>query len=252
MEIPPAREEWVRAQRMDAASRTARVLAHEIANYLGSTRAMLYVLAEELEPDGRSRADLDTVMRTVDSATRLVAALRGFAHAPSLGDGTADLNEVVREAEPGLRALLPAGKTLAVTRAPGPLVVRADAAKLCRLVEDLVAGANHALPVGGSIAVETGRTSDAGGGSASLVVREDGPGLAPDAAARLFEPYVYDNAYETGLRLSTIYATVSRSGGTITGDSAPGAGTTIRVTLPLVAGAAEAAEAAGAAGAARP
>jgi signal transduction histidine kinase len=237
MEIPPARQEWVRAQRMDAASRTARVLAHEIANYLGSTRAMLYVLAEELGPDGRSREDLDTVMRTVDSASRLVAALRGFAHAPSLGGGTADLNEVVREAEPGLQAEMPAGKTLAIERASGSLLVGAEPAKLRRLVEDLVAGANHALPVGGAIEVETGLVPDPGGGSASLVVREDGPGLEPDAAARIFEPYVYDSAYETGLRLSTIYATVIRSGGTITGDSAPGAGTTIRVTLPLVAGA---------------
>ena len=235
MEIPPAREEWVRAQRMDAASRTARVLAHEIANYLGSTRAMLYVLAEEIGPDKRTREDLDTVMRTVDSATRLVAALRGFAHAPSLGGGTADLNEVVREAEPGLLELMPAGKTLSVERAPCPLVVRAEAAKLHQLVLDLVAGANHALPVGGAIEVETGLVTDPGGDSASLMVREDGPGLEPDAAARIFEPYVYDNAYETGLRLSTIYATVSRSGGTITGDSAPGAGTTIRITLPLAA-----------------
>lgn len=233
MEIPPAREEWVRAQRMDAASRTARVLAHEIANYLGSTRAMLYLLAEEIGPNQRSREDLDTVMRTVDSATKLVAALRGFAHAPSLGSGTADLNGVLREAEPELQALMPAGKTLAVKRAPGALVVGADGPKLRQLVLDLVAGANHALPVGGLIEVESGLVQDPGGSSASLAVRDDGPGLEPDAAARIFEPYVFDPAYDSGLRLSTIYATVVRSGGTITADSAPGAGTTIRLTLPL-------------------
>ncbi|HXY19865.1 MAG TPA: HAMP domain-containing sensor histidine kinase [Gemmatimonadales bacterium] len=233
MEIPPAREEWIRAQRMDAASRTARVLAHEIANYLGSTRAMLYLLAEEIGQNQRSREDLDTVMRTVDSATKLVAALRGFAHAPSLGGGPADLSEVLREVEPELQALMPAGKTLTVKRAPGALVVGADAPRLRQLVLDLVAGANHALPVGGLIEVESGLVQDSRGSSASLVVRDDGPGLEPDAAARIFEPYVFDPAYDCGLRLSTIYATVVRSGGTITGDSAPGAGTTIRLTFPL-------------------
>ncbi|HTT66882.1 MAG TPA: HAMP domain-containing sensor histidine kinase [Gemmatimonadales bacterium] len=237
MEIPPAREEWVRAQRMDAASRTARVLAHEIANYLGSTRSMLYLLAEEIGPDPRSRADLDSVVRTVDSATRLVAALRGFAHAPTLGNGSADLNDVVAEVEAELQGLMPAGKTLTVERAPGPLIVKADAPRLRQLVLDLVAGANHALPVGGLVEVETGLVPDPGGGSASLVVRDDAPGLEPDAAARIFEPYVFDPAYDTGLRLPTIYATVARSGGTISGDSAPGTGTTIRVTLPLAAAA---------------
>lgn len=233
MEIPPGREEWVRAQRMDAASRTSRVLAHEIANYLGSTRSMLYFLAEEVGADAKIKNDIDQVVRTVDSATRLVQALRGFAHAPALGRGPADLNAVVGEVEPALQELMPPGKTLVVERAGGPLPVRADAPKLRQLLLDLVAGANHALPVGGAIEVETGRVSDPGGDSASLVVHDDGPGLEADAAARIFEPFVFDSAYDAGLRLSAIYATVVRSGGTITGDSAPGEGTTIRITLPL-------------------
>ncbi|HXY70712.1 MAG TPA: ATP-binding protein [Gemmatimonadales bacterium] len=240
MEIPPGREEYVRAQRMDAASRTARVLAHEIANYLGSTRAVLYLLAEELGPDPKAREDLDTVVRTVESATRLVGALRGFAHAPTLGTGPADLNAVVAEVEPELHALMPAGKTLTVERVAGALPVRADAAKLRQLVMDLVAGANRTLPVGGLIEVETGVVTDPGGNSASLQVRDDGPGFEPDAAARIFEPFVFDPSYDTGLRLSSIYASVVRSGGAITAHSAAGEGTAFGVTLKLAAGAEEA------------
>ena len=83
--------ETIRALRLDAASQTARVLAHEFANYFGSMRSMLYLLAEELGPDPKARQDLDVVVRTVDSGTKLVEALRGFAHATPLGPGPAAL-----------------------------------------------------------------------------------------------------------------------------------------------------------------
>jgi len=219
---------------MDAASRMARVLAHEIANYLGSARTMLYLLGEELGPDPKAREDLDVVVRTVDSATKLVGALRGFAHAPPLGAGPADLNAVLRQAEPALRALLPAGKNLHLDLATGPLVVLAGAAPLAQLVLDLVACASHTLPVGGRIDVTTERApGGAGEPVALLAVRDDGPGLEPDTAARIFEPFVFDVSHDTGLRLPTVYATVTRSGGTVSAESTPGAGTALRVALPL-------------------
>ena len=224
----------VRAERMDAASRMARVLAHEIANYLGSARTMLYLLGEELGPDPRAREDLDVVVRTVDSATRLVGALRGFAHAPTLGAGPADLNAALRDAEPALRALLPAGKTLHLALAKEALAVPADAARLVQLALDLVACADRALPVGGRIDLTTARApGEAGAAHALLVVRDDGPGVDPATAERIFEPFVFDNAHDTGLRLPTVYATVARSGGSMWVESAPGAGTAIRVVLPL-------------------
>ena len=227
--------ETIRALRMDAASQTARALAHELANYLGAMRTMLYLLADELGPDPKAREDFDVVVRTVDSATKLVESLRRFAHAPLLGPGPADLNAVLREAEPELRSLMPPGKTLTLDLAKEPLAVPADAALLRQLVLDLIAGANHTLPGGGRIEIGTGRAPDRADGSAAalLLVRDDGPGLEPDVAARIFEPFVFDVAHDTGLRLPTIYASVVRSGGTIGAESAPGAGTTIRVSLPL-------------------
>lgn len=227
--------ETIRAQRVDAASQTARVLAHELANYLGSMRTMLYLLADELGPDPKAREDLDVVVRTVDGAAKLVEALRRFANAPLLGPGPADLNAVLREAEPALRALMPPDRTLDLDLWTGPLAVLCDAALLRQLVLDLVAGANHTLPAGGRIEIGTGPAPDLPGGcpAALLLVRDDGPGLEADQAARIFEPFVFDVADDTGLVLPTVYASVARSGGNVGAESAPGAGTTIRVTLPL-------------------
>jgi hypothetical protein len=229
--------ETIRALRVDAAAQTARVLAHELANYFGSMRTMLYLLAEELGPAPAAREDLDVVVRTVEGGTKLVEALRAFAHAPSLGRGPADLNSVLRDAERALRAMVPKESKLDVGLRDGQLTVQCDAAPLRQLVIDLVAGSNRTLPAGGRIAIETGLAPDLPDGSpaALLSVRGDGPGLEPGRAARIFEPFVFDDASDTGLRLPAVYARVVRSGGAIGADSAPGAGTTFRVSLPLAA-----------------
>ena len=240
---PAEPDDRIRAERMDAASQTARVLAHEIANHLGSMRTMLQLLAEELGPDHKGREDLQILVEALDGATRLVEALRAFARAPALGAGPADLNAVVGEAEPVLRALLRPGTSLGIDLAKERLVVLADAPRLAQLVRDLVVGASHSLPAGGRIQVTTRRSPRSAGRApaASLAVRDDGPGFEPEAAARIFEPYVFDVTHDAGLRLPAIFNAVTRSGGTISARSAPGAGTVINVILPLASAARRAA-----------
>jgi signal transduction histidine kinase len=218
---------------MDAAARTAGALAHEIANYLGTIRGMLYLLADKLGKEPGTREELDALTRTLDGAATFVEALRRFAHPPLLGPGPADLNAVVREAESALRAAQRPDATLNIALAAGTLSVRGDATQVRELVLDLLAGVSHALGARARVEIATRRAP--GGPAALLVVRDNGPGLDPDRAERIFEPFVYDQAYDAGLRLPTVYATVTRSGGTMVAESIPGTGTTITVTLPLQA-----------------
>ena len=228
----PSIPDAIRAERMDAASLTSRVLAHEIANYLGSLRTYVYLLREEMGADPKATEDLAAVSRTVENAAQLVAALRGFAHAPPLGAGPADLGAALRDAEPALRALLPSGKRLELAPAAEPLAVAADPARLVQVIVDLVGLAIRTVPAGGRIDVTTARVAG-GAPVALLTVRDDGPGLEADRAARIFEPFVLDLAHDHGLRLPTLYNTVTRSGARIAAESAPGAGTTIRISFPL-------------------
>lgn len=220
---------------MEAASDTAAALAHQLANYLGTMRAMVDLLGAEVRRDGDAAQDLDVLRQCVEGATRFVEALRAFTHPQPLGMATIDLNATLREAEPGLRALVPAGRSLELRLSPGALEARSDEPRLRELVVELVTAVAASVPEGGAITLETARGEAAPGGrqdGAILAVRAAGTGAAGERASRLFEPFAFDASYAGGLRLPTVYATVVRSGGAVAGDSVPGGATTIRVTLP--------------------
>ena len=228
----------LRAVQMEAAARTARALAHEIANYLGSIRTMLYILEDEVPAGSDAQADLHTVAHTVEAGAEFLGAIRGFVHAEPLGAERADLNAIVRSAEPELRGALPSRAALALRLADGPLWVRGEAPRLVRLATDLVAAAASGMAPGSEVVLETGREGAAppvAGPAALLVVRARGRVLEPDTLARIFEPFVADRGHAGGLRLPTVYAVVTESGGTVAAESSPGEGTTIRIGLPLEA-----------------
>ena len=72
-----------------------------------------------------------------------------------------------------------------------------------------------------------------------IEVSDTGPGIAPEAQARVFEPFVQENeglqrgAAGTGLGLPITRALCTAMGGTVSVDSVPGEGACFRVFLPL-------------------
>ncbi len=69
-------------------------------------------------------------------------------------------------------------------------------------------------------------------GGVGVEVRDDGPGIPPEQAARLFQPYFTTKKHGTGLGLFVTRKLVADHGGDVTFKSTRGEGTTFRVWLP--------------------
>jgi CheY-like chemotaxis protein len=91
------------------------------------------------------------------------------------------------------------------------------------------------MPDGGTVVVETRNAGD----HVELAVSDTGVGMDEDTRARVFEPFFTTREQGVGLGLASVYGIVHQSGGEVTVESAPGAGTTFVIRLPLVTEAAE-------------
>jgi hypothetical protein len=107
--------------------------------------------------------------------------------------------------------------------------IQADPLLVHKVVENLVLNAMDAMPAGGTISVGTSRHHSA----VRLEVTDTGAGLTPEESKHLFTPYYTTKQHGTGLGLAIVQSVVSDHNGTIGVESEPGAGTTIRVDLPI-------------------
>ena len=97
---------------------------------------------------------------------------------------------------------------------------------------NVAVNALEAMPRGGHLTVEARRN----GTQASVALRDDGPGIPPEALPRLFDPDFSTKDGGSGIGLHVARAVVELHGGEIRVESEPGRGTDVRVTVPLAAG----------------
>ncbi len=115
-----------------------------------------------------------------------------------------------------------------VPRYTGP--ARFDEGKLRRVVFNLARNAVEAMPTGGNFLFSIDREAD------DLVLRfeDDGPGLPPEIADRVFDPFTTAGRPEgTGLGLSIVKQIADEHGGSVTVESAPGKGTRFEFKIPV-------------------
>ena len=107
--------------------------------------------------------------------------------------------------------------------------VRADPEELRRALINLISNAIEAMQEGGdlyaSVLVE--------GDEVTIEVRDTGPGISAEVAARLFEPYFTTRSSGTGLGLAIVRRVVEDAGGRVQLENAEvGTGAVARLILP--------------------
>jgi len=126
-------------------------------------------------------------------------------------------------------------------------LVKIDSTQAQQILLNLVLNARDAMPSGGRITVKTSNckvqvlSEQPSSASAPLlpcalfVVEDNGSGMDAATRTHLFEAFFTTKGGKgTGLGLPTVYDIVTRNGGLIHVDSAPGRGTRVNILLPLI------------------
>lgn len=224
----------IQAARLSAMGTAVGRILHQLQNPLHG----LLLQAERLnrfdgEPPGRvvgevAGAILAESERVRDFLTELRLYASGAARRPELHD-----LDLAALAETVVRRRREQGGGIPVDfSADGELMVAGDAYLLDQCLENLVKNAQEAMEESartGGVRVEVRREGD----MASVVVEDDGPGLAEDEILSIFEPFHTTRSKGMGLGLPICRDVAHAHGGTLRAGSGTGGGARFVLALPL-------------------
>ena len=218
-----------RAEQLAAVGRLAAGVAHEIRNPLASVKMLAQ--AGLLDGDGLSREDLTIIEAEVRRAEKSLQNLLDYARPPQPDRRPLDLTELSRAVLDLIRGRAARQEVELALNAAGPLEVVADAEQARQAVLNLCWNALDAMPQGGTLTVTPRRA----GHRAEVEVADTGPGVAPDFAPHLFEPFASTKEAGLGLGLSICKRVAEAHGGTISAGNRAGGGASFFLSLALEA-----------------
>ncbi len=218
----------------------AEMLAHEIKNPLAGITGAAQLLSMNL-----SSEDLELTDLIVEESRRIVKLLDqveqfGNLHTPELE--SVNLHDVLNRARRS--TLLGVGARMTIQEHYDPSLPHAhvDKDQLLQVILNLLKNASEAAPeTGGTIKLRTYfehsyslRRSGGDGRALPLQIEviDDGPGLPPELADNVFDPFVSGRENGTGLGLALVSKIIADHGGWVAVDSMPGR-TVFRLSLPM-------------------
>ncbi len=229
-ELERSQTQLIQAEKLAATGRLAASIAHEINNPLQAIHNCLYLVLKRPLTDEKKQHYLSLAQEETERLITLVQRTLEF-YRPSKGRSiTTDVNHLIENVLALSNKQLEHGRiqvrTQLQTDLP-PILGVPD--QLTQVLLNLVINAIEAMPEGGELSL----TSAAAEGWLYITVHDTGPGISPDEAAKIFEPFYTTKANGTGLGLAVSYGIIERHGGRITVKGSPNAGTTFTIALPV-------------------
>jgi PAS domain S-box-containing protein len=230
-------EQLLQAQKMSALGRLAGGVAHDFNNLLTTILGHAEFLLDDAGDVPEVEGNASEIVAACERAARLTEQMLAFSRHRAPDAAVLDVNEVMGAFHEVLGRLGGPDVVLRTSPSSGPAWVRIARAQLEQVFLNLVVNARDAMPDGGRLDIDVTTAGD----EVVIEVSDTGVGMEPGVKERVFEPFFTTRDAGTGLGLSVVYGVVEGAGGSITVESAPGAGARFEVRLPV----AEASDAAG-------
>jgi PAS domain S-box-containing protein len=246
-----AEERLRQAHRMESVGRLAGGVAHEANNQMSVVLGASDFLLRMTDLPEAVRTEVEFMQKAAERTAAVTSQLLAFSRRQVLKPELIDLTALVKGWEPVLRRIMGEDVGVEVRLSPETGLVRADPGQLEQVLLNLALNARDAMPRGGRITVETGRTELSSeyarakqgiaiepGDYAVLAVSDKGHGMERETLSHIFEPFFTTKSMGqgTGLGLSTVYGIVKQSNGYVWAYSEPGHGSVFKIYLPSKSG----------------
>jgi PAS domain S-box-containing protein len=240
-----AEEQLRQAQKVEAIGQLTGGLAHDFNNILTGVIGNLELMERRIER--AEYAQLPRLIAAAQAASRRAATLTqrllAFARRQALMPVSVDANRLIDDMRPLVESTAGGAIALETALAADLWPTRCDPSQLESALLNLAINARDAMPRGGTLTIRTRNVAAghlaAGAGlpdrdCIAIVVADSGTGMAPDIAARAFDPFYTTKppGQGTGLGLSMVHGFALQSGGDARIESVPGRGTTVTILLP--------------------
>ena len=217
----------------------AEMLAHEIKNPLAGISGAAQLLSMNLAPEDQEMTDL--IVEETRRIVKLLEQVEQFGNIRPPDRKPVNIHDALDRARRSAMVGFAAHMTILEDYDPSLPSTFADSDQLMQVFLNLIKNAAEACKAGGTIRLHTFydlslRLRRKDGISAALPLNveiiDDGPGIKPEIAASIFEPFVSGRENGTGLGLALVSKIISDHEGWISVESTPGR-TTFRVSLPM-------------------
>jgi signal transduction histidine kinase len=229
-ELQEAQAHLLHQEKMAAFGLLAAGIAHEVGNPLTSISSLVQML-QRCNDDSYTQEKLSLVSGQLQRIQTTLRELINFSRPASSERTCLSVGEILDEAlniakyykqSRGRRLIQP-------SVSPDLPLLYGVRDQLVQVFLNLVLNAVDATGKEGRIEIGAERCK----GDLVVTVRDNGTGIAPDHAGKLFQPYFTTKKHGTGLGLFVTRKLVTDHGGTVVFESQPGQGTVFQVRLPL-------------------
>lgn len=211
----------------------AEMLAHEIKNPLAGITGAAQLLAMSLSAQNRELTDL--IVGECRRITALLAQVEQFGNMQPPAARAINIHDTLERARRSAGLGFAAHMQICEQYDPSLPDAFADPDHLLQVVLNLIKNAAEAAPEGGAVTLrsfyDTGLVRDGAPLPLHIEIADDGPGLPPDIADQVFDPFVSGHENGTGLGLALVSKLMRDNGGAVSVQSAPGR-TVFRLSLP--------------------
>jgi PAS domain S-box-containing protein len=231
--------------RLAAVGEMAAVMAHEIKNPLAGIEVLAGLLRRKVPDNPEAQTLVNDIINEAKMANAIVQEVLAFVRPVRLQVDRTSLSDSLASAVALADGKATRGNILVDVELPKDLpTLGADQHQLTQVFCNLLINAYEALEGRGRIEITARLASSSGDGAllpdghvavptVLVDVADDGPGMPPDIAEKIFNPFFTTKAQGSGLGLAIVRKIIDAHEGRIDMTTADGRGTRFRVTLPV-------------------